>query len=203
MKNLFLGDSVINLFFQVVPITVIVAVIYIILRRNYLKKKNASVNFLNELILVLFISYLTGLFNLVLVPANLWSDIWNFIFYGQLSFENIHLFEFNYNFVPTFFLIIRGEFEIGSWIKLMLFGNIIMYIPLGIFIALVFRKINMKNIFPTAILIPIVIELLQPLIGRSFDIDDIIMNFLGILLGFAFCKIILKIFKKPKEKPLC
>lgn len=35
-----------------------------------------------------------------------------------------------------------------------------------------------------AIITPIIVELLQPIIGRSFDVDDVMMNFTGIIAGY-------------------
>jgi len=35
-----------------------------------------------------------------------------------------------------------------------------------------------------AVITPIAIELLQPVIGRSFDVDDVMMNFAGIIIGY-------------------
>ena len=49
-------------------------------------------------------------------------------------------------------------------------------------------------------MIPLVIELIQPFMGREFDIDDIILNFLGVIIGYLiyqlFKKISVLIFKK-------
>lgn len=96
----------------------------------------------------------------------------------------MHFFTFEFNLVPTVFLWLNGEITIGSWVKSMLIGNLLMFIPMGIFLSLIFKKINNRNIFKIAILIPVVVEIVQPVVGRSFDVDDIIMNFLGILIGY-------------------
>ena len=31
---------------------------------------------------------------------------------------------------------------------------------------------------------PVVIEIIQPIMGRSFDVDDLILNFIGINAGY-------------------
>lgn len=46
------------------------------------------------------------------------------------------------------------------------------------------KTINTRNIFAFAVITPIAIELLQPVIGRSFDVDDVMMNFAGIIIGY-------------------
>ena len=37
------------------------------------------------------------------------------------------------------------------------------------------------------------IEILQPIVGRSFDIDDIIMNFIGSIIGYLAVTIFIKL----------
>jgi glycopeptide antibiotics resistance protein len=41
-----------------------------------------------------------------------------------------------------------------------------------------------------------IIELIQPIIGRSFDVDDIVMNSLGIICG----RIIFAVIERKKKK---
>ena len=82
---------------------------------------------------------------------------------------------------------------IGTWIRDMLIGNMLMFIPMGIMLPLVLKNINKKNIFVIAILITLSIEILQPIVGRSFDIDDIIMNFIGSIIGYLAVTIFIKL----------
>ena len=72
----------------------------------------------------------------------------------------------------------------GSWVKTMLIGNIAMFLPLGFFLPFVTEKVNRKNIFVVAIVVPLGVELLQMVFGRSLDVDDLICNFIGIVIGF-------------------
>ena len=77
-----------------------------------------------------------------------------------------------------------GEFTIGRWVRTMLEGNLIIFLPMGFFLPFVSKRINTRNIFAFAIITPIIVELLQPIIGRSFDVDDVMMNFTGIIAGY-------------------
>ena len=76
-------------------------------------------------------------------------------------------------------------------------GNIILFIPLGIFLPLLRPKYSPKRIIVIAFLCSLSIELLQ-LIGRQFgnyrtvDIDDIILNTTGSIVGFIISRWILK-----------
>lgn len=89
-----------------------------------------------------------------------------------------------FNLVPSFIKALSGELTIGSWVKTMLIGNIAMFLPMGFFLPFVTEKINRKSIFIAATTVPFIIELLQMVFGRSFDIDDLICNFIGIAVGF-------------------
>lgn len=201
MKNLLLGSSTINRFMQVIPITLLIGLLYIIFRFIYLRRKKADINYKKEIFYLIFVCYLTGLLNLVLVPAIFWGNIWYYIFYGYSDNPFAGMFEFSYNFVPTLYKIIKGEYLLGSWISEMLVGNILMFIPMGILLPLCFKSINnKKSILKYAILVPLAIELIQPTIGRSFDIDDLIMNFLGIIIGYFLVYIINNILKNRKNK---
>ena len=71
-----------------------------------------------------------------------------------------------------------------------LFGNIIMFIPLGFFLPRVFPKLRKlwKTLLTTALCISI-IELVQlfSLVG-SCDIDDLILNLIGAAIGYGLDK---------------
>jgi len=74
--------------------------------------------------------------------------------------------------------------------------NIMMFIPLGIFVPIVFAKT--RKFYKTAVIALLVtfsVEAFQYFIGRSSDIDDIIANLAGGIIGygiFKFLNILLK-----------
>jgi len=72
-----------------------------------------------------------------------------------------------------------------------LFGNVLMFLPLGFLLPLTFRKLTglWKILLATASLITAV-ELLQlfTLVG-SCDIDDLILNLIGATLGYGLYRI--------------
>ena len=47
--------------------------------------------------------------------------------------------------------------------------------------------------------ISVIIELIQLKIGRAFDIDDIILNIVGGILGYFLYRIVDKIFSKSSD----
>lgn len=193
MREIFTGNSVINQFIQVIPITLLVGILYIIFRFLKLKKNNSDINYKREILYLIFICYIVGLFNLVLVPINFWNIIWYNIFYNFNENPFAGIFDFSYNFIPTIYKIIIGEYTPDSWVKAMIVGNFLMFIPMGILLSLCFENGNKKNIFKYAVLIPLAIEVLQLVVGRSFDIDDLVMNFLGIVIGYFIVELVKKI----------
>lgn len=184
-------------FLDVVPITIIIGIIYGIYRLIKIKKSKSPVNYFDEIVKLIFVCYLTGLINLVLVPSNLWSNFWFYIKNGYSAGNSLELFSGSFNFVPSLYkYLIKSELSIGTWVRDMLVGNMLMFIPMGILLPLVFKKINKKNIVIISIIITSSIEILQPIVSRSFDIDDIIMNFIGIIIGYLIVAIIRKLKKK-------
>ena len=78
-------------------------------------------------------------------------------------------------------------------------GNILIAAPYGVVLDLKMRKSNKIWLFLLPLLFPLVIELLQFIIGlvigynyRSVDIDDFILNALGGYLGILFSKLFFK-----------
>lgn len=199
MYQLFVSGGVMGLFLQVVPIACLVGFIYAVYRCMRIKIQRLSVVWGNEIVRWLFVCYLTGLINLTLVPSNLWSNIWAQIYLGYSQSE-ITFFSGGFNFVPTIIKVLSGEFTFGSWMKTMLVGNLLMFIPMGFFLVFVHPKIHSKDILKVAVIIPVTVEIIQPIVGRSFDVDDLILNFIGIMIGyFAAAGIKILIGKKDKE----
>jgi glycopeptide antibiotics resistance protein len=71
-----------------------------------------------------------------------------------------------------------------------LFGNLIMFLPMGIYLPYYVKKINKVSRFAVSMLIFLfVIEVIQLVTRRgSFDIDDFILNMVGALIGFGIWK---------------
>lgn len=183
------SGSVFSLFLQVVPITLLVGVVYAIYRCIRIRKQERTVCWVKEIMRWLFACYLTGLVNLILVPANLWMYIWATICVGY-SHSEIAFFSGEFNLVPTVFKLMTGELTIGRWVLKMLVYNFLMFVPFGFFLPLVSEKVNNRNIWKIAVLVPVAVEVIQPIVGRSFDVDDLILNFAGIVVGYFIAQCI-------------
>lgn len=175
-------------FLQVVPITVLVAIIYCAIRLISLKKKGETVSWKKELIRLIFVCYVVGLFNLIVMPANFWLYVMDGLAFGWWS-EMPSLFSIGeINLVPSVVRWLQGELTLGGWVKHMLIGNIAMFVPLGFMLPFVTEKVTKKNIWLLAVCVPLALEVLQLVFGRSFDVDDLICNFAGIIIGFLIAQ---------------
>ncbi|MCI9058087.1 MAG: VanZ family protein [Oscillospiraceae bacterium] len=63
-------------------------------------------------------------------------------------------------------------------------GNIVMFLPFGFLTALLWRGWTWKRALFLGLAITAGIECWQIFVGRYFDIDDIILNALGVLSGY-------------------
>ena len=81
----------------------------------------------------------------------------------------------NVNLVP---------FDTFSQSTYILAANVILFMPFGLFAALLWRGFGWKRALLTGGCITLFIECCQLFIGRTFDIDDLMLNTLGVLCGF-------------------
>jgi len=143
------------------PIMAIILAIVIIIRVAYFRNHKKKVSLLNETMLLLFVAYILILFQLVTYENN--------------GFNGVNLIPFKE--------ILRYEFGSKEFTRQVI-GNIILFIPFGFFITYYANIKNIGSAFFTTVAASIVIETVQYFIGRSFDIDDIILNVVGGIIGF-------------------
>ena len=185
--QLFLSDSVAGLFVQVLPLSLLVGFVFASARWRAQKKKGLTVAWRRELLYALFVCYVTGLVNLVLVPTNCWGSFWHYVFTGSAVWSPPRLFSGEFIFTPTFVRYLTGEFvgSPGRWVLTMMVGNFLMFLPMGVFLPLIFPKLYGRHLLLLTVSLPLSVELLQPVLGRSFDADDLLLNSLGILMGLT------------------
>lgn len=119
---------------------------------------------------ILFVLYMHAMLNIVGVP-NIsyirWYPVINWIPFTDLSGRNI----------------------IGMVL------NIALFIPFGGFVTLYFKEFQgLKNILITGFLMSLSIEILQLATYRATDVDDLIMNTLGVVIGYGIAKVVFKKF---------
>jgi glycopeptide antibiotics resistance protein len=83
-------------------------------------------------------------------------------------------------------------FKQFRWSSEQVLGNFVMLLPLGIYIPLLFPKLSgFFKVFIVCLLVSVSIELMQLITSyRSTDIDDVILNTSGAVIGYVMYKII-------------
>ncbi len=111
---------------------------------------------------------------------NLIFVVYLMCFFYVLTFEDVDW--STANLIP-FKEIFR--FEIGSkmFIKNVL-GNILLFLPYGFYLSYFMKLQKVKYVFAFSLFVSIAVEIVQFRIGRVFDIDDIILNIIGGILGY-------------------
>jgi len=100
------------------------------------------------------------------------------------------------NFVPfrTIKQSLSGSLAPIQWLNL--YGNIAIFVPTGIIAALSFKKQHLANAALVSFIISLSLESLQLfLLMGSFDVDDLILNTAGGVLGAALVVIGVRLVK--------
>lgn len=100
----------------------------------------------------------------------------------EYRFSTINLIPFR---TITTYLINFHQYGFSTWFN-NLFGNVLIFMPFGFLIPLIFHKINSyRRIFLCSVLASMGIEGLQFFLRvGSLDVDDIILNSVGGMLGY-------------------
>ena len=143
------------------PMLIIFTVVIAAIRLAYLIVNKKKFVFYKELFLLAFVVYSISLFYVVTFEDNN---------YGTN------------NFIP-FREITRYEF-LSSYFIHNVVGNILLFVPFGFFVSSVIKSKKPFAIIFVSLICSLTIEITQYLIGRTFDIDDIILNLAGCTLGY-------------------
>lgn len=144
------------------PMLVIFVVIISTIRITYLNIHREKFVFYKEFLNLLFIIYVLMLYELLTnVETNVNSG---------------------YNLVP-FTEITRYKFGSNAFMYNVI-GNILLFVPFGYFVSGYIRASKVSHILAVSIISSLTVEVVQLQIGRSFDIDDVLLNVTGAIAGF-------------------
>lgn len=188
---------VIQYIWNMFPYCVLGAVLFIIFRVIF--QKDNTLDLKKDIATGLFIAYCFGLASQTIIPH------FNFGISSSTGKPFLDVFITNdnssINLIPfkTIFEQIVGRNEVVSQIDigcvsiLNLLSNIFLFSPIGFFVPLINeRYISLKKIILIGVSTSCVVEVIQLFIGRSCDIDDVILNTCGVVIGF----IIFKVYKR-------
>lgn len=154
-------ETLISIFEDIWPMLLIFSVVLVSIRLTYLYVNKEKIVIYKELLSLFFILYILCLFHVVTFQDVSWSTS---------------------NFIPFKEMF---RYQIGSRLFFKnVIGNMIMFFPYGFFISQ-YIKIKKPSLVVFLVFITsFTIELTQLVIGRVFDIDDIILNLLGGIIGY-------------------
>ena len=124
----------------------------------------------------------------------------SFVLYSMILFYVVTFQDANYgtnNFIP-FKEIMRYEIGSSYFIHNVL-GNILMFIPFGFFVSYIVSSKKPYYILIITFMTSIAIEGTQLLIGRTFDVDDVLLNIIGGFFGYLIYLILQLIYDKLPE----
>lgn len=120
-----------------------------------------------------------------------------FIIYLLLLFQLVTTTDFesySNNFIP-FKEIMRYSVDSSLFYRNVI-GNILLFVPFGYLVSFYLKSPKYYVALILTVITSISTELIQMNIGRSFDIDDIMLNIIGGLLGYLIFKIQSKIIER-------
>lgn len=190
--NYFFSNNIVDSsILEILPFTMLVGLIYFIVRFIILKisgKKRKPI--WTEITYGLFAAYIFSLFALVWTPEPFWYELWH-----GMNFEGSRylMFKGGYTFnLMVYYCLIEN---IDPSQRYMLIANIVLFIPLGFFLPILFRKIKWWAVILIGFGTTCIIEIVQPVFGRVGDLDDIITNTLGAIIGCIAAKLLILIVK--------
>lgn len=159
------------------PMIIISMIIMVSFRICYLIKSKEQIVIYKELSMLIFGVYILCLFQVV-------------TFQDDVSWATN-------NFIP-FKEIMRYNITSRLFFKNVL-GNMIMFLPFGFFASYYLKSEKLTLPLFLILIASSSIEIVQLLIGRVFDVDDILLNILGGLLGYGIYSVFREIGQRLPE----
>jgi glycopeptide antibiotics resistance protein len=138
-------------------------------------QKKKHVNVYREISYMLLIAYVECLLYLTLFPSN------------GIPTDRIA----SMNLIPFRTINLYMNFQGNIYLQIInLLGNIVVFIPIGIFIVLLMKKATFKHSLLIGLGSTLFIEVMQlvlsinGVISRSFDVDDLLLNTIGVIVGY-------------------
>lgn len=187
-------SAIIRYVINMIPYMIIAIPFYFISRIIFVRVKKIKINWLHEITLFAFVVFLTGLASQTIIPkfeigVNGFSIIKNGIHKTNIIPFTV-LFE-TYNEV-----VVNGNI---NYFLINFLGNIILFIPFGLIVPLLW-KISIKKTILIGFCSSLFIETCQLFLTRGTDIDDLILNTTGVLLGILVFKFLHKYCKNFVKK---
>lgn len=161
--------------------------VYMLIRALYLRKtRKPRAGAVAETARVLLVWFLVTLVIVV------WFPLFPPLVFGKISLREFTADTFffgEYTSNNRFLYILRGQFSALRDFELL--ANIVLFVPYGILLCTAFRRLKWWAVMLISLGTTVCVEIFQPFFGRSCDVDDIIANTLGALIGCITAKIVI------------
>ena len=183
-------DTLIFLGYEILSAFLPVLVVFLIVRHHNVQKDVPYTNS-HFLAVIVFSLYIVGVYHFAGT-----GTIYDGLLYGFTLRQD------QLNFIPFSHTI-----DIVAYLL-----NILLFIPLGLLAPLFWQKMTkLTNIIGIASVFTLLIEASQLLNNRRTDIDDVLLNILGAIVGYGFYKLLDRLAKSKfqatnqlsAELPIC
>ncbi len=134
---------------------------------------------------------------LVTLVVVVWLTDLPALLFGRITaaqFAELTFFRGNYTNNERFWELVHGRFyPYRDWGEFV--ANIVLFMPFGALLPLAFRRLRWWAVDLIGLGTTLVIELVQPFVGRTCDLDDIAANTLGAVIGCAIAKLVMSLYK--------
>ena len=182
------GENILDYTMEMLPCMLAASAAFLALlplRQRHLAARRQVNGPWREAGLFLFVVFCAGLAALTVFPAGFWRlSHWEHALRGEGPLFPPVDWEVQWRTLQlTPFQEIWRAFR-GPWVMFLMLANIGIFLPIGFFPALLWRKWRWWKSLLLGCGASCSIEFIQFFIGRSTDIDDVILNTAGALLGF-------------------
>lgn len=172
---------------QMLPCMVLGAVCFLALlphRRKSLHCRGLNSGPVREAGLFVFVLFCAGLAALTVFPSGFWTvSHWQEAFRGQKTFFPITPLSQSVQYIGWTPCFLDSFQAMGSWTFYMAAANALIFLPVGFFPNLLWRRPRWWKGLAVGFCASFAIEFLQLFVNRSTDVDDLILNTTGAFLG--------------------
>ena len=174
-----LADNLMFVMENTWPIVLVTVISVGSLRITYVIKNKKKFILYEELLSLIFVIYILMFFQIVTS-----QDV---ISYGN-------------NFIPFKELT---RYKLGSSLFFRnIIGNILLFMPYGFFSSYYLRLEKKRSAFLLVLIVSLSIECVQLVIGRCFDVDDILLNLIGGMIVYFIYKILEMLTDKMSKRTI-
>lgn len=189
-----------SFFVSLFTASILILPFYILLRWLYVRISSNKSTWVRELFLSIFFVFLAALLTLVFKPKNGFdlgfANLVNSVL-GRLQTGD------GINLVPFYTIKKVWQHGFNTSFAINIVANIFMFAPVGFLMPLLWKRWQKPiKIIIFAFGLPVIIEFVQLFIGRRVDVDDVILNAVGIIFGFFVYEFANKVFPKLKLRNL-